>query len=87
MESLQVLWSTSGHIVSEHATTEGLAVWKVGACQAVVAVVTVLIGGQYWCKNELRALLTIGRCTRRAGGHHFPLRLEEVCMRSEEAAR
>ena len=30
-------------MVSEHATTvEGLAVWKVGACQAVVAVVTVL---------------------------------------------
>lgn len=28
--------------MSEHATTEGLAVWKVGACQAVVAVVTVL---------------------------------------------
>ena len=30
-------------MVSEHATTAaGLAVWKVGACQAVVAVVTVL---------------------------------------------
>lgn len=30
-------------MLSEHATTaEGLAVWKVGACQAVVAVVTVL---------------------------------------------
>jgi hypothetical protein len=28
--------------VSEHATTEGLSVWKVGAYQAVVAVVTVL---------------------------------------------
>jgi hypothetical protein len=39
---LHVLWSTSGHMVSEHATTEGLSVWKVGACQAVVAVVTVL---------------------------------------------
>lgn len=33
------------------------------------------------------ALLTIGRCMRRVEEHHFPLRLEEVCMHSEEAAR
>ena len=73
--------------MSEHATTEGLAVWKVGACQAVVAVVTVLIGGQYWCKNELRALLTIGRCMRLVGGHHFQFLRAEVYIHSEEVAR
>ena len=42
-------------MVSEHATTEGLSVWKVGACQAVVAVVTVLwMRSQYLRAAKLR---------------------------------
>ena len=75
-------------MASEHATTaEGLAVWKVGACQAVVAVVTVL---RWWSVIGLVSfvdVLTIDKCMRWAGGHRFPFRLEEVCIHSEEAGK
>lgn len=76
-------------MVSEHATAaEGLAVWKVGASQAVVAVVTVL-GSEFntYVPVSRVALLTIGRCMRLVGVHHSLFLLEEVCIHSEEVAR
>ena len=43
MESVQVLPERDGHMVSEQAVSgPGTEGWKVGASQAVVAVVTVL---------------------------------------------
>jgi len=76
-------------MVSEHATTvEGLAVWKVGVCQAVVAVVTVLrLEVNTYVLASGVASLTIGRCMRRVGGHRFLFLLEEVCIHFEEVAR
>ena len=75
-------------MVSEHATTvEGLAVWKVGACQAVVAVVTVL---RWWLvigSVGFVDVLTIGRCMKRVEGRHCQFRLGEVCIHSGEVAR
>jgi len=78
------LWSIEGHIWSEHAITEGLAVWKVGACHAVVAVVTVL-GIVVNMERSARrlALLTIGMCMRLGEEHHFHFRLGEVYIDSE----
>ena len=74
--------------MSEQATTaEGLAVWKVGACQAVVAVVTVLRWWSVVGSVSFVGVLTIDRCMRRVGGRHFLFHLEEACIHSGEVEK
>lgn len=101
MESVQVLPLRSGHIVSEQAAAgPGTEVWKVGACQAVVAVVTVLAIMSGWSLVEevswlglVTAVVVLGneltrrRCMTRVGGQHCHRRWEEECRRFEAGWR
>lgn len=78
-------------MVSEQAVSgPGTEGWKVGASQAVVAVVTVLDGEIRMSRvlvGESLFGLTRRRCTRRVRGHHCLRRWAEGCRHFEAGSR